>query len=274
MLQFDYGPALIGSVKLNNFAINSRPDNEPLYQAGALIYRLGLLKPSADLFPEGIADSEITANGSKSPHLFDHPWLPYIAKVAKQFIGNKEVFYKDTSDLEKSHDAQGKTIASSTGEEFLDYGKGILKLDSPYVQGFTGAIGTGEVLKTSGLEMTLSKRNTWASVIAVALDQAPLARSKKILLVASARAENSGQVYNSTRTALKEPGQTPILMQGVAADIQIQDSFSAGISVYPLDESGHAGPPIKNSMEKGMLKFKISPKDHASYYLVVAALME
>ncbi len=274
MLQFDYGPALIGSVKLNNFSINSRPDNEPLFQAGALIYRLGLLRPSTDLFPEGIADSEVTSNGSKSPWLFDHPWLPYIAKVAKHFIGNKEVFYKDTSELEKNHDATAKTIKSSTGEEFLDYGKGILKLDSPFVQGFAGAIGTGETFKTSDIEMTLAKRNPWASVIAVTLDKEPLAKSKKILLVASARAENNGQVYNSTRTALKEPGQTPILMQGVGADIQIQDGLSTRFSVYPLDESGHAGPPIKHSMEKGILKFKISPKDHASYYLVVAALME
>jgi len=270
MLQFDYGPALIGSVKLNNFSINSRPDNEPLYQAGALIYRLGLLKPASELFPEGVADSEITSHGSKSPWLFDHPWLPYVAKVAKQFIGNKEVFYKDTSELEKNHDPQAKTIKSSTGEEMLDYGKGVLKLDSPFVQGFTGAIGTGLPLKASGFEITADKRNPWASVMAVTLDKAPLASSQKILLTAAARAENSGQVFNATRTALKVPGQPPILMQGVAAEISIADKSAVSFVVHPLDEEGKIGPPLKSSTDKGILKFKISPKDHAAYYMIDA----
>jgi hypothetical protein len=267
LLQFDYGPSVIGAQTMTNFAINSRPDNEPLYQAGALIFRQGLLKPSDMTVLEPIADKDILANGSRSDWLFDHPWLPYTAGVAKTFTGSKPEAVSDLSQVEKYFDSQAKIIQSVTGEQTLDYGKGVLKLDSLFVQGFTGAIGTGEVLKARGLAITVAKRNPWASILAVCLDGKPLAESARLLVVAVARAENSGQVYNSTRTALKEAGHTPILMQGVQADISLK-AGGKDYSVTPLDESGNKGEALDSKTAEGELKFTISPKNRASYYLV------
>ncbi len=267
LLQYDYGPSLIGSQKMSNFAINSRPDNEPLNQAGAVIFRQGLLKPSEVTVMEPIEDKDILANGSKSNWLFDHPWLPYAARVAKKFTGAKEEAASDLTQVEKLYDAQAKVIQSSTGEQTLDYGKGVLKLDSPFVQGFTGAIGTGEAFSAQGLVVSAAKRNPWASILAVSLDKKPLAESEKILVVAVARAENSGQVYNPTRTSLKDAGHTPILMQGVQADIAMKVGGKS-CSVTPLDESGNKGKALDAKMEEGKLKFTISPKDQVTYYLV------
>ncbi len=269
MLQFDYGPSLIGAQKMTNFAINSRPDNEPLNQVGALIFRQGLLKPSDVIVQESVMDKDILANGSKSSWLFDYPWLPYVAKVAKTFTGSKEVVASDLAQVEKLYDAQAKVIQSTTGEQTLDYSKGILKLDSPFVQGFTGAIGTSEVFNTQGFSVNAAKRNPWASVLAVSLDRKPLAESSKILLVAVARAENSGQVYNPTRTSLKDAGHTPILMQGVQADISLTAS-GKDYSVTPLDALGIEGKKLDARTAKGTLKFSISPKEKTSYYLITA----
>ena len=104
--------------------------------------------------------------------------------------------------------------------------------------------------------------------MAVSLDRKPLINSRKFILIADARAENSGQTYNATRTALKNPGQPPILMQGVEGVISIAVDPSLVYEVEPLDESGKMGKPLKTTLEQGELKFLISPKDHTSYYQV------
>ena len=177
--------------------------------AGALIFRLGYLKPSPVTVVEPLSDKAVLANGMKSEWFYGHPWVPYVAKLAKRFTGKKEEPAADLSAVEKLYNRAKKVMKSATGEETLDYGKGLLKIDSPQAQGFVGAIGTGETLKTSGLSLNLAKRNPWAAVLAVSLDRKPLASPARIMVFAQARAENTGQVFNGTRKALKDAGKPP-----------------------------------------------------------------
>jgi hypothetical protein len=271
MLQFDHGLDKPGTVRLSNFDVNNRVDNQPLYQAGALIFRMGYLKAASVTVVEPLSDKAVLGNGMKSEWIFDHPWLPYAAKVEKRFTGKKEEPAADLSGIEKLYSDTEKQVDSCTGEESLDYGKGMLKIDSPTAQGFVGAIGTGETLKTSGLSLNLAKRNPWAAVLAVSLDQKPLAESGRFMVFAQARAENSGQVYNATRTALKEPGDAPILLQGVKGEMTITVKASGHFRVVPMDESGQEGKPLSATLGPSGLKFTISPSDHTAYYLVTAA---
>jgi hypothetical protein len=168
-------------------------------------------------------------------------------------------------DLEKD-----KVVNSSTGEESLDYGKGLLKVDSPQAQGFTGALAAGVAQTTADLAVTVSRRDPWVSVMAVSLDQKPLASSKRLVLFAVGRSENSGQVFNATRKALKNPGHTPVLMQGVSAGVALRVDKDQNYQVFPLDSDGREQAPLKATREKGVLKFTISPKDQTSDYLVRA----
>jgi hypothetical protein len=268
LMQFDHGLDLPGTTRMTNFDINCRVDDQPLYQAGALIFRLGYLKAASVTVVEPLSDKAVLSNGMKSDWLFDHPWLPYVAKVEKRFTGDKEEPLTDISAIENRHSETEKEVDSSTGEETLYYGQGFLKIDSPCAQGLVGNIGNGETLGTTGIWVEAAKRNPWAAVFAVSLDQKPLDQSAKIILIADALAENSGQTYNSTRTALKNPGQPPILMQGVKGVVSIVVNPAMKYTVVPLDESGREGKPIKTAMEHGGLKFSISPTDHTSYYLV------
>ncbi len=138
-LQFDYDPTRPGLKRMSNFSISGRPDNEPLYQAGALIFRLGLLKAAPLTVTEALSDADLTKNGMKSPWLFDSPWLPYAVKVAKRFTGKQAALADPAlAEAAKYHRAADKVIDSSSGEESLDYGKGVLSLDAPQAQGFVG----------------------------------------------------------------------------------------------------------------------------------------
>ncbi|HVM33012.1 MAG TPA: hypothetical protein VMU88_07745, partial [bacterium] len=260
LLQFDYGADKPGTVKMSNFALNTRVDNEPLYQAGALIFREGLLKPSAVTVVEPVADAQVLADGSRGPWLFDHAWLPYAVKVVKRFTGAAQGAAADLAALEGLHSQQGKTIASSTGEETLDYGKGLLTINSPKVQGFVGAPGAA-AFQTSDLSLLLSPRNPFAALLAVSLDEKPLAASRRWVLVAQAKAENSGQVFNSTRRALKNPGHPPILMQGVAASLAVRVDPGQTYRVFPLDSGGAKGAALAATQKAGILRFQLSPAD-------------
>ena len=91
---------------------------------------------------------------------------------------------------------------------------------------------------------------------------------------AQARAENTGQVFNPTRTALKDAGGPPILQQGVEGEISIVAKGAEKFVVYRMDEAGHPVGPVKSRMVKGALEFTISPKDHTSYYWVTANMPE
>ncbi|HTC20673.1 MAG TPA: hypothetical protein VK859_07495, partial [bacterium] len=257
-----------GSVRMSNFDINNRVDDQPLYQAGALIYRLGYLKAASVTVVEPVSDKAVLSNGMKSDWLFDHPWLPYVAKVQKRFTGAREEAPSDISGIEKRYSEDEKEIDSSTGEETLYFGTGVLKLDSPCAQGLVGNIGNGQTLGTTGIWVEVAKRSPWAALFAVSLDQKPLDKSAKFVVIADARAENSGQTYNATRTALKNPGTAPILIQGVKAVVSIVVDPGMNYKVLPLDESGGEGKPLKTVIEHGGLKFTISPADHTSYYLV------
>jgi hypothetical protein len=269
MLQFDYGAEKPGTVRMSNFALNTRVDNEALYQAGALIFREGLLKASAVTVVEPLADADILANGSRGPWLFDHSWLPYAVKVVKRFTGQAKDTAADLTALEALHQDDAKRVTSSTGEEVLDYGQGLLKIDSPCAQGFVGALGAVN-LQTSGLSLTPAPRNPWAAILAVSLDHKPLASSGRWVLIAQAKAENSGQVFNSSRKALKNPGYPPVLMQGVQAALAVRVDPSASYQVSPLDSDGKKMTPLHSTMVGGILRFTISPADKASDYLVEA----
>jgi hypothetical protein len=150
----------------------------------------------------------------------------------------------------------------------LDYGLGILKVDSPSVQGFTGAVGTDQNLRTSDMALNVSRRDPWVSVLAVSLDHRPIQKSSRIILFAAGRGENSGQVYNAARTALKNPGTTPVLLQGVKAGVAVRVNGARTYRVFPLSSSGVEGTPLKSTEEKGVLKFNISPQDHTGDYLI------
>jgi hypothetical protein len=264
MLQFDYGPALIGSERMGPFSINARPDNEPFFQLGALLFRKGLLRASETVLEEPLCDEQVLS-GEAAPSR--PPWLPYVARVVQRFTGPGRKEAPAFSGMEKFHDAGAGVVRSSTGEQTLDYGRGVLRIDAPCAQGFTGALGTGEPWRARDLSAALSPSNPWGSVLAVSLDGRPLGESGRLVVAAAGRAENTGQVFNESRTALEDPGRLPLRLEGLEAEITLRIEGGDRV-VRPLDESGNPGGPVRSEVRGGVLRFRLSPGDGSRYYLV------
>jgi hypothetical protein len=269
MLQFDFTPDLPGSVKLSSLSINTRPANEVMYQAGAYIFRKSLLKPSDVTVVEPLSDKKVLAPTSASSWLADHPWLPYAAAVRKQLTGTVEKPLSALDQVAALFEEAGKKIVSSTGELALDYGRGLLKVDAPCVQGFVGTVGTGKALKATDLTLKSDPRNPWAGVLAVSLDGKPLAQSAHLVVFAAAKEENSGQVWNATRTALKNPGQAPVMEQWVKGTVTLKVEGKGTFTARTLDASGKPGKPLPTSRKHGELTIPLSPKNASGYYEVM-----
>ncbi len=269
MLQFDFTPDLPGSVKLSSLSINTRPANEVMYQAGAYIFRKGLLKASDVTVVEPLSDKRVLAPGSTSSWLADHAWLPYAAAVRKQLTGNVEQPLPALDQVTAFFDEAGKKIISSTGELALDYGRGLLKVDAPCVQGFVGTVGTGQALKASDLTLKADPRNPWAGVLAISLDDKPLTQSARFVVFAAAKEENSGQVWNATRTALKNPGQAPVMEQWVKGTVTLKVKGKGTFTARTLGASGKPGKTLPISRRHAELTIPLSPKNASGYYEII-----
>jgi hypothetical protein len=142
-------------------------------------------------------------------------------------------------------------------------------VDAPCVQGFVGMVGTGQALKASDLTLKSAPRNPWAGVLAVSLDGKPLAQSARLVVFAAAKEENSGQVWNATRTALKDPGQAPVMEQWVKGTVTLKVQGRGTFTARTLDASGKPGKPLPISLKHSELTIPLSPRNASGYYEVI-----
>jgi hypothetical protein len=256
LLQFASTAELPGAVALSQFNINTRPDNEALYQLGALAFRQGLLKAAPVTVIEPVSDAQVLGDGSRSDWLFDHPWLPLAVRVAKRFTGAKALPPPSLAAAEAFDHPGQKRVDSSSGQLSLDYGVGRLQIDSPQLQGFVGALGGADGLQASAMRVQVGATHPWAAVLAESLDGQPLAESRRLMLVSVGRCENSGQTYAPDHHALRQPGGLPVLMESLDGTVGLRLAGGPW-RVQALDADGAAGPPIGVEQKDGWVDWPL-----------------
>jgi hypothetical protein len=83
-------------------------------------------------------------------------------------------------DLSRYIDHQKKLIRSVTGEVALDYNIGLCTVDAPKAQGACGFLSKAGLITLH--DLSIRSANVYAAILAVALDDLPLATSKRILI--------------------------------------------------------------------------------------------
>ncbi|MCX6909503.1 MAG: carbohydrate binding domain-containing protein, partial [Verrucomicrobia bacterium] len=135
-------------------------------------------------------------------------------------------------------------IASDTGEllwEVTEKRTGRLTINTPRAQAAVGWIG-GKSLKTADAEFRVN--TPFCAVSLAALDGQPLAKSKKILLVAAARCANTGMRWNAERTSINDNwGGPPLLIEAVEGEVVLRrDAGAVALQAIPLDGCGRPQP--------------------------------
>ena len=145
--------------------------------------------------------------------------------------------YKETTipDLSSLWDTVNKTVSSSTGQLFWQYGDaGYITLNSPgtkMVAGFT----SGKRLVMD--EVAISVGNPFAVVYISCLGpDETIADADRLLITTLARGKNTGMEYSEDKTKLVEVGHAPVLMEPVVTEVTIKRKGDP--VVYVLDHAG------------------------------------
>jgi hypothetical protein len=157
----------------------------------------------------------------------------YVGRVVRTFGPDTAKSFQ--KDLSRYIDRKNKRIASLTGELLWDYGSGLAIVNTTRTQGIAGFL---KGRKIDLPEVTVECSNEFASVIVTALDEAPLAESKRILIQAMTEEEPYG--FGSTGGTITNLGGGPLGVRKIAAKVTLRSRTGGQPRVVALDENGYA----------------------------------
>ena len=138
-------------------------------------------------------------------------------------------------------------IASETGEmhwRHADEKRGVLAIATPKSQALIGFVkGSGDTTTHLAADVT----NDFTSIMLTALDDQPIAKSAKMLLVATTgSAFNTGEKFDTDGKTLIEQGKGPVLIDPVAGTVTLRGLDGAkAVTAQAMDPAGRPiGKPI------------------------------
>lgn len=185
-----------------------------------------------------------------------------VTRVAIDFTAEPEA--TTAYDWEKA--LQGGFLKSTTGELAWKTGEGkrdeFFVMDTPGTQAVVGFAG-GEVLETEAVKWKVE--TPFAAVYLTALEKdATLAGGSRALLAAMARTDNTGMVWESDRTVLKDHGKPPMLMEPVKARIEFKERVPK--RVVALDHGGRITE-VEVPVKEGVLELDTG-REKTPYFLL------
>jgi len=166
------------------------------------------------------------------------PLIHYAGRVNVSFVSEPSSI--KVTDLAPLVDHAKKVVTSSTRELKLDYGSGILTLNAARVQGVSGALklagqtDLNDVSITSNLEL--------GHIIAVALDDEPLATSGRMLLQVMSEEQATNlktEPVNATEKRIVNIGTDPWQVRELNGTVRFSRADAAQLEVTPLDFNGY-----------------------------------
>jgi hypothetical protein len=146
----------------------------------------------------------------------------------------------EVSDLKPFIDHAAQTVASSTGELRLDYGKGLLTLNAARAQGASGALHAAGRIETR--DLTLASDLELGHIVVVSLDDQPLGASGRMLLqvmseerASDFRTEDKGQGVKR----IVNIGADPWLVKELKGTVSFKRAVAARLKVTALDFNGY-----------------------------------
>jgi hypothetical protein len=257
--------------------------------ATALIYRQQHVQEGASVVSEHLAIEDLLA--LKGSNVFVRPALDqlradqvpsgqtgrieeaidpatfYAGRVTRSFDGRPE--QSRVGDIRQFIDRQGKTIASATGEVRLDYGAQVVTIDTPKAQGAAGFLGRESTIRLGDTDIQMA--NDYGTVLVVALDNRPLARSKEILI----QCMTIDQLYGWETSepggmagTIRSVGSAPWGVQKIDAAVTLRLPGGKPTQVIACDENGYATDKV-TSVSSGADAITIDINETTRYTVVM-----
>jgi hypothetical protein len=166
-------------------------------------------------------------------------------------------------DLTPFIDDAGKTVTSSNKQVVLNYGKRLLRLDSPKAQGVVGDLkGAGDVELP---QVIISSDLDLGAVVVVSLDGAPVSTSKRMLLqvMSEERPSNfADEPAGEGLLKITKLGEDPWLIRNITGTVKLRRPDAATLKVTALDGNGYpagaAGTAAEIKLQPGVLYYSIN----------------
>ncbi|HBC88703.1 MAG TPA: hypothetical protein DCZ94_17305 [Lentisphaeria bacterium] len=160
---------------------------------------------------------------------------------------------------------------SDTKEMTVDWAFGTMIIDTPKTQGFSGFAGWRADNSTKNLRCKVD--NPYANVLITSTDGKPVSESKRMLLVATGRNQNTGQELGKDKdgfTNYVKTGKGPILVEALRGYVGLS-GVQPGLIVYALDCEGRRLGKVEVIEKAGAMSFNLSPKWGTIWFEISAA---
>jgi len=238
------------------------PSQMAQFPAAALIYRKGLVSAGetlvdlnlnlADLLelkgtpmPQDAALDELRlkdvplATELKADTLID-PLVHYVGRTDVHFT--RESKPSKLADLSNYIDRKGQSVTSITGQLKLDYARGVLRINAPAAQGASGNLNAAGPVTLN--DLTISSDMDLLHIVAVSLDEQPLASSRKVLLQVMSEETPTGfqsvPTDNPAVRRITNIGRDPWRIKPISGGVKFTRADAAKLQVTPLDGNGYA----------------------------------
>ena len=252
------------------------------FPAAAMIYRQSLISPGDELVKLELNISQIE-NLAGTPLQQDAAFDELRARDIPQgtsvhpgnvidplvhYAGRTSVFFTEHAgsvhlkDLRPMIDRARQTVISSNRQLKLDYGRGILTIDAPAAQGVSGNLQMAGA--TNLKDLTVQSDMPLGHIIAVSLDEKPLASSRRILLQVMSEEQNSDwqtQDIGANQKKIINIGHDPWMVKKLSGTVTFKRPDAATLKVTRLDFNGYRVQAIGSALQ-------IHVAAEAVYYLI------
>lgn len=170
----------------------------------------------------------------------------------------------ESVDWSKYWDKEKKIVRSMTGELVWDYNRRVVLLQAPKTQavvGFAGGGGGGGEYDLPGVKVAVS--TPFVSLLFTPLDDAPLDKSRHILITALARDKQTNAQYSADGSQLIALGGPPLLLEPVQAVIMLKGAPPQEVTVLDI-----YGVPTDKKVKLSGAAFTIDGTYETFYYEV------
>lgn len=209
-------------------------------------------------------------NANAGPGLIDgrrlDPLLHYTGRLKVGFAeGNRGSKMNLKADLVKrSIDRPNRKVTSVTRELELDYGRGLLRIDAARAQGVSGHLQSAGVIET--IDLRVQSGMDLGHIVAVALDDRPLASSSRVLLQVMSEERTSGFRAEPAEGGLRRIqsiGRDPWEMKALSGRVSFKRTDAARLQVTSLDHNGYSADQIGDAREIDLRRGTV-------YYLITS----
>ncbi|HBR95747.1 MAG TPA: hypothetical protein DEA90_16440 [Opitutae bacterium] len=170
---------------------------------------------------------------------------------------------------------ENTTYYSDNGALMTDWGSGTQIINTERTQAVAGYAGLRSENKTDNLTVQLDR--PYATVGLTSTDGQAIAQSRRMLLVATARIQNTGTTFEKDengKVKFTKTGKAPMLIEGLHGTITLHELEQNDLNVYALDVRGRrlGEVPVERT-EKG-LHFKLNPKWQTLWFEIAGSEIE